>query len=36
MIIAQGGSTGGWALYAHEGRLRYAYNFTGALYVLRR
>ena len=30
VIVAQGGSTGGWALYAHEGALRYAYNFTGA------
>jgi len=30
VIIAQGGSTGGWALYAHEGHLRYGYNFTGA------
>ena len=30
MIAAQGGSTGGWSLYTHDGRLRYAYNFTGA------
>jgi hypothetical protein len=29
VIIAQGGDFGGWALYAHEGRLRYAYNFVG-------
>ena len=26
---------GGWSLYAHEGRLRYAYNFSGAaLYIV--
>jgi arylsulfatase len=30
VIIAQGGSQGGWALYAHEGRLRYHYNLLGA------
>ena len=30
MIAAQGGNTGGWSLYANEGRLRYAYSFTGA------
>ena len=30
MIIAQGGSTGGWSLYTLDGCLRYAYNFTGA------
>ncbi|HEX8135851.1 MAG TPA: arylsulfatase, partial [Actinomycetes bacterium] len=29
VIIAQGGDFGGWALYAHQGRLRYAYNFVG-------
>ena len=29
VIIAQGGNTGGWALYAHQGRLRYGYNFVG-------
>ena len=29
MIIAQGGSIGGWALYAVEGRLRYCYNLLG-------
>jgi arylsulfatase A-like enzyme len=29
VIIAQGGDFGGWALYAHEGKLRYAYNFVG-------
>ena len=36
VIAAQGGNTGGWSLYAHEGRLRYAYNFTGAQAVHRR
>lgn len=30
VIIAQGGNMGGWSLYALEGSLRYAYNFTGA------
>ena len=29
VIVAQGGDFGGWALYAHQGRLRYAYNFVG-------
>ena len=29
MIIAQGGSIGGWSLYAKEGRLRYCYNLLG-------
>jgi hypothetical protein len=29
VIIAQGGDFGGWSLYVHEGRLRYAYNFVG-------
>jgi arylsulfatase len=29
VIITQGGSVGGWSLYAHEGRLRYCYNFFG-------
>jgi arylsulfatase len=29
VIIAQGGDFGGWSLYAHEGKLRYAYNFVG-------
>jgi arylsulfatase A-like enzyme len=31
VIIAQGGDFGGWSLYAHQGRLRYAYNFVGVL-----
>ena len=29
MIVAQGGSIGGWSLYAHEGRLKYCYNLLG-------
>jgi len=29
VIITQGGSSGGWTLYAHEGRLKYCYNFFG-------
>jgi arylsulfatase A-like enzyme len=29
VIIAQGGAMGGWALYAHEGKLKYAYTFLG-------
>jgi arylsulfatase A-like enzyme len=29
VIIAQGGSIGGWALYAKDGRLRYCYNLFG-------
>jgi arylsulfatase A-like enzyme len=29
VIIAQGGLTGGWSLYAKEGRLKYCYNFYG-------
>ncbi|AMO24390.1 arylsulfatase AtsD [Ramlibacter solisilvae] len=31
VIVAQGGSMGGWTLYAHEGRLKYLYNFLGML-----
>jgi arylsulfatase len=27
VIVAQGGSMAGWSLYAHEGRLKYHYNF---------
>jgi hypothetical protein len=30
VIVAQGGAQGGWAMYAHEGRLRYHYNLLGA------
>ena len=29
VIITQGGSVGGWSLYAHEGKLKYCYNFFG-------
>src|SRR5688572_2286863 len=29
VIIAQGGSTNGWSLYAKGGRLKYCYNFFG-------
>jgi hypothetical protein len=29
VIINQGGSVGGWTLYAHEGRLKYCYNLLG-------
>ncbi|OBA72856.1 arylsulfatase [Mycobacterium sp. 1554424.7] len=29
VIVAQGGLAGGWALYAHEGKLKYCYNFLG-------
>jgi arylsulfatase len=29
VIIAQGGSVGGWSLYARGGRLKYCYNFLG-------
>ena len=29
VIITQGGSVGGWTLYAHAGRLKYCYNFFG-------
>lgn len=29
VIVTQGGSAGGWTLYAHEGKLKYCYNFFG-------
>jgi arylsulfatase len=29
VIVAQGGHMGGWTLYAHEGKLKYHYNFLG-------
>ena len=29
VIVNQGGSVGGWSLYAHQGRLKYCYNFLG-------
>ena len=27
--MAQGADFGGWALYAHEGKLKYVYNLIG-------
>jgi arylsulfatase len=32
VIVAQGGGMGGWSLYAHEGKLKYFYNFLGMLH----
>lgn len=32
VIIAQGGNIGGWALYAHGGKLKYCYNLVGVQY----
>jgi arylsulfatase len=32
VIITQGGSVGGWSLYAHEGKLKYCFNFFGIEY----
>jgi arylsulfatase len=29
VIIAQGGSTGGWSLYVKDGRVKYCYNLLG-------
>ena len=29
VIITQGGSAGGWSLYAHGGKLKYCFNFFG-------
>jgi hypothetical protein len=29
VIIAQGGSSGGWSLYAKDGKLKHCYNFFG-------
>jgi arylsulfatase A-like enzyme len=31
VIVAQGGNMGGWSLYAHQGKLKYYYNFCGML-----
>src|SRR5206468_4160634 len=31
VIAAHGGHMGGWSLYAHEGKLKYHYNFLGLL-----
>ena len=30
VIVAQGADFGGWALYAHQGKLKYVYNLIGA------
>jgi arylsulfatase len=32
VIVAQGGSMGGWSLYTYEGKLKYFYNFLGMLH----
>ncbi|GAY16960.1 arylsulfatase [Mycobacterium sp. shizuoka-1] len=32
VICTQGGQVGGWALYVHDGRLKYCYNFFGIQY----
>jgi arylsulfatase A-like enzyme len=32
VIVSQGGGVGGWCLYAHEGKLKYCYNFFGIDY----
>ena len=32
VIIAQGGVTGGWSLYAKDGKPKYCYNFYGVQY----
>ena len=29
VIVAQGGNTNGWSLYAKGGKLKYCYNFFG-------
>jgi arylsulfatase A-like enzyme len=34
VIVTQGGGVGGWSLYAHEGRLKYCYNFFGINYYM--
>ena len=34
VIITQGGSVGGWTLYAHARRLKYCYNFFGIDYYI--
>ena len=34
MIITQGGSAGGWTLYAHQGKLKYCYCFFGMEYYI--
>jgi arylsulfatase A-like enzyme len=32
VIVSQGGNMGGWSLYAHEGKLKYFYNFLGMMH----
>ncbi|HTV47702.1 MAG TPA: arylsulfatase [Phycisphaerae bacterium] len=32
VIVAQGGLTGGWSIYAKDGKLKYCYNFFGIQY----
>jgi arylsulfatase len=34
VIVTQGGSVGGWSLYAHQGRLKYCYCFFGIEYYI--
>jgi arylsulfatase len=34
VIVTQGGLAGGWALYAHDGKLKYCYNFFGIDYFI--
>ncbi|MGK2879934.1 MAG: arylsulfatase [Mycobacterium sp.] len=34
VIVTQGGSVGGWSLYAHEGVLKYCYCFFGIDYYI--
>ncbi len=34
VICTQGGQVGGWALYVHDGRLKYCYNFFGIQYFI--
>ncbi|MFZ0831600.1 MAG: arylsulfatase [Mycobacterium sp.] len=29
VLVTQGGGVGGWSLYAHDGKLKYCYNFFG-------
>jgi arylsulfatase len=34
VIVTQGGSAGGWTLYAHEGKLKYCYCYFGIEYFM--
>jgi hypothetical protein len=34
VIATQGGGVGGWTLYAHDGKLKYCYNFFGIDYYM--